>query len=99
MIDRGCLESHHDATPEQKQLIFDDFNRFKKDHCEDIETDFKFHYLTPQGRLEPLILGSEELAVAHNEAFASAFEKANCMIEEASARSKKARVIVTGWFL
>ncbi|TGJ85641.1 hypothetical protein E0Z10_g3083 [Xylaria hypoxylon] len=97
MIREGFIKPQHDATPKQRQSILDDFNRFKRDHCEDTNADFEFQYLKRRGGTERLCLGADKIAAAHEKAFESALQKADAMIKEAANLSNKtARIIVTG---
>ncbi|KAI0428804.1 hypothetical protein F5Y09DRAFT_277102 [Xylaria sp. FL1042] len=96
MMDQGFIQSHQNVTPRQRQLLLDDFNRFKK-NCEDTSADFEFRCLTLKGRTRPLSLGADKVAAAHEKAFESALQKANFMIKQAAKLSdKKARIIITG---
>ncbi|RWA08219.1 hypothetical protein EKO27_g6889 [Xylaria grammica] len=97
LANEGYIDSDEDATPQQRQKILDDFNRFKRNHCEDTDADFEFQYLAPKGRTEKLVLEAVRITAAHEKAFDSALQKANSMIKEAAALSNKtARIIVTG---
>ncbi|KAI1356292.1 hypothetical protein F5Y01DRAFT_309705 [Xylaria sp. FL0043] len=96
MMHQGFIQPHQSATPRQRQLILDDFNRFKKD-CENADADFEFRCLTKKGRTQPLSLSANRVAAAHDEAFEFALQKANNMIEQAAKLSNKsAHIIFTG---
>ncbi|KAI1429974.1 hypothetical protein F5Y12DRAFT_214812 [Xylaria sp. FL1777] len=97
MVHQGLIQAHGSATPQQRQLLLDDFNRFKKEYCKQTDADFEFHYLTPEGCTEPLFLGADKVAAAHQKAFESALQKASAMIKEAANLSnKEAHIMVTG---
>ncbi|KAI1310472.1 hypothetical protein F5Y03DRAFT_392408 [Xylaria venustula] len=96
MIREGYILPFQDIAPKQRQVLLDDFNRFKK-NSEDTNVDLEFRCLRSDGGTEPLSLGAERVAAAHEKVFESAFEKANTMIKLAAALSNSnARIIVTG---
>ncbi|KAI0817691.1 hypothetical protein GGR55DRAFT_673521 [Xylaria sp. FL0064] len=96
MKDQGFIQPHQNVTPRQRQLLLDDFNRFKKD-CEDTDADFEFRCLTTKGRTQTLSLSADRVAAAHKEAFEFALQKANDMIKQAAELSdKNAHIIFTG---
>ncbi|KAI1325508.1 hypothetical protein F5Y16DRAFT_422803 [Xylariaceae sp. FL0255] len=97
MIREGLIPNDDSTSPQQNQMLLDDFNKFKKENCGKTNADFKFHYLAPDGRTEPLSLSFSKVAEAHNQAFDFALHKADVMMEEATDISNgTARVIVTG---
>ncbi|KAJ3578352.1 hypothetical protein NPX13_g2207 [Xylaria arbuscula] len=99
MMEEGVIRSRQDVKPEQRQLILDDFNAFKKDMPESSNKKFYVSCLLRDGSKaylpEPLDHG--EIIAAHKKAFESAFQVADSMIKEAAVLSNQAaRIIVTG---